>query len=605
MSQPAIEDYAIIGDCRTAALISREGSIDWLCLPDFSAPSIFGRLLDGDGGTFMLRPSTPFSAKRRYIDSTAVLETTFTTADGVLRLVDVFPIVDGTTSLAPLRELLRIAECVSGAVELEIMLEPRPDYGRAQPRQNYQSRLGWRWQWANELLLLNAHAQLTRSASGLQGRRLLHAGQREYFSLTYVKDDVASVAPLGTEAEERCARTLAWWRGWARQCRFAGRERDAVIRSAITLKLLNSCLSGALIAAATTSLPETLGGSRNWDYRYCWMRDAGLTMSAFIGLGFHGEGPAYLDWLLHATRLSWPRLNVLYDIYGRTQLREQQLDHLGGYRRSLPVRVGNNASDQLQLDAYGQVILAADVFAGAGHELDATEQRMLRGFGKTVCEIWREPDNGIWEIPDPRRQYTLSKVLCWVALDRLLALDRRGLLRLGRLAEQFRRQRDAIGRCIEVRGFNASIDSYTSELDGREVDASLLLMACVGYKNAWEPRMISTYRRVHEELGRGDLLYRYRPGTDGLPGEEGAFGICGFLAVDHLAERGEIEDAEHYFDRLVGYANDVGLFSEELDPQNGRALGNFPQAFTHVGLLYAALSLQKARRQRATERQSA
>ena len=598
MQQPAIKDYAIIGDCRTAALISREGSIDWLCLPDFSSPSIFARLIDEEGGCFAVRPRGGFTATRRYLDATPVLETTFQAADGVLRLLDLFPIVNGATSLAPMRELLRIAECVAGSVELEIVFDPQPNYRRTLIQMTHQRGFGWRGAWSNELLVLNTEARLTSTAKGLCGASRLRAGEREYFSLAYVKRDVASVAPLGRQADERCESTLAWWRDWASQCRFEGQERDAVLRSVVTLKLLTSCLSGALVAAATTSLPEALGAERNWDYRYCWMRDAGLAMSAFIGLGFHAEAKAYLDWLLHATRLTWPRLNVLYDIYGRTHLREYQLPHFSGFRHSRPVRIGNNAIDQVQLDAYGQVIMAADAFADGGHELDRTEQRMLRSFGEVVCKIWREPDNGIWEIPDPRRQYTLSKVLCWVALDRLLALEKRGMIDLGLRRQRFLREREAIGRCIEERGFNSELESYTSELDGREVDAGLLLMVCVGYKNADAPRVISTYRRVNKELGRGGLLYRYRPGSDGMQGEEGAFGICSFWAVDHLAGRGRIDEAERYFDHVLSFANDVGLFAEEIDPETRAALGNFPQAFTHIGLIYAALSLQKARCER-------
>jgi GH15 family glucan-1,4-alpha-glucosidase len=254
----------------------------------------------------------------------------------------------------------------------------------------------------------------------------------------------------------------------------------------------------------------------------------------------------------------------------------------------------------LQLDVHGQVAAAADVFATEGRRLDASHARMLPGLGDMVCKTWREPDNGIWEIPDPRRHYTLSKATCWVALDRLLSLDRRGMISLGSRHERFRRERDEIGRCIEERGFNSALGSYTSELDGREVDASALLMACLGYREAAHPRMVSTYDNIQRELGRGGLLYRNKPGYDGLPGQEGAFGICGFWAVDHLAERGQVAEAERYFDHLMSYANDVGLFSEEIDPDSGAALGNFPQAFTHVGVIYAALSIEKARRKQAT-----
>jgi GH15 family glucan-1,4-alpha-glucosidase len=319
-------------------------------------------------------------------------------------------------------------------------------------------------------------------------------------------------------------------------------------------------------------------------------------MRAFTGLGLREEARAFFAWLLHATRLTWPELRVVYDVYGRTELRERRLAHLAGHRGSRPVRIGNGARDQVQLDVYGEVVLAAHDYVLGGGRLQRDEARALAGLGRAVCRRWREPDQGIWEVRGAPRHHTFSKVLCWLALDRLLDLHARGHLRVPDEAA-FRRERDAIAEAIEARGFNPALRSYTAELDGEAPDAALLLMACLGYRPAADPRMRGTYDHIERRLGRGrGLLSRYEEGHDGMDSPEGAFGICGFWAVDNLAGRGEPEAAERRFADLLAYANDVGLLAEEVDPRTGAALGNFPQAFTHVGLINAALALARARR---------
>jgi GH15 family glucan-1,4-alpha-glucosidase len=415
-------------------------------------------------------------------------------------------------------------------------------------------------------------------------------------SLSYAKRDIGVVAPLGGGAEHRLRTTVGWWQAWSGTLRYDGPGRDAVLRSAITLKLLTSALSGAVVAAPTASLPEWVGADRNWDYRYCWLRDAALTMRAFTGLGLRDEARAFLAWLLHATRLTWPVLRVVYDVYGRTDLRERCLDHLAGYRGSRPVRIGNGAHRQVQLDVYGEVVLAVHDYVLSGGQLQRDEARALAGLGQAVCQRWREPDQGIWEVRGVPRQHTFSKVLCWLALDRLLDLYARGQLRVPDVAA-LRRERAAIAEVIEARGFNPSVGSYTAELDGNAPDAALLLMACLGYRPATDPRMRGTLDFVERRLGRGNgLLLRYEEGYDGFASPEGAFGICGFWAVDNLVGRGELKAAERRFAELLSFANEVGLFAEEIDPRTGAALGNFPQAFTHVGLINAALALARARR---------
>ena len=427
--EPAIGDYAIIGDCRTAALVSKDGSIDWLCLPHFSGTSVFAALLDQErGGRFRIRPAAPFRTRRRYFDATGVLETTFETASGSARLLDLMPVAGNSSTLQPLRETLRIVQGIEGEVTLEVRWEPRPSYSRAAAKLKSRGAIGWSCTWSDELFLLRAEAplDLVTDEKAVVGRIRVEAGQKVRFSLCYAKADIGVVAPLGEEADNRFQATLEWWGAWSGQCAYEGPHRAAVVRSAITLKLMTFALSGAVLAAPTTSLPETIGAERNWDYRYCWIRDAALTMRAFTSLGFQNEARSFLDWLLHATRLTWPELQVVYDVYGRTNLRERELDHLRGFRGSRPVRIGNGAYRQVQLDVYGGVLFAALDYVEKGGRLQEDEGRLLAGFGKTVCKQWRDADSGIWEIRGPKRHYTFSKVMCWTALDSLLKLHERG-----------------------------------------------------------------------------------------------------------------------------------------------------------------------------------
>lgn len=597
-TSPLISDYALIGDCRTAALVSREGSIDWLCLPNFSSPSVFARLLDPGGGSFSLRPIQQSTSSRCYVDGTAVLKTTFETETGTARILDCLPVLDGIGQLRPAREILRIVECLTGTVEFRAVIDPHPDYARLEVMPRLQLRLGWSYKWRDEILYVRTDVKLFPAASALCGTFSLGAGQRRTFSLSYSQSEPAVIPPLGDDAERRLGDTVAWWKGWAAQITYDGPYRAALVRSAVTLKLLSFAPSGAIIAAPTTSLPETIGGKRNWDYRYCWLRDAGLTMQALVGLGIKQDAAAFLEWMLHATRLTWPRLQIMYDIYGRTGLKEQELLHLSGHRGSRPVRIGNGAHDQQQTDVYGEVILAAYTYVADGGVIDEAGARMLAGLGEVVCDIWREPDSGIWEVRGARRQFTFSKVMCWTALDRLIALHEAGAIRLGHRVVKYKEERDAIAEVVESRGYNSAIDAYTGELDGDQVDASLLLMSSVGYRAAGHPRVKSTRALICQRLGQNGLLQRYEPGADGLTGDEGAFGICSFWAVEQLAQSGEVRLAEAQFDHLLSFGNDVGLFAEEIDTQTGEALGNVPQAFTHVGLINVAVAIEKARRAR-------
>ena len=593
----AIGDYAIIGDCRSAALVSRAGSVDWLCWPRFDSPSLLAALLDPDAGHFAIAPTGPAAVRRRYLDDSNVLETRFETATGVVTVTDFMPVAseaERRRRLMPDHELVRLIDCERGEVEVALDFAPRPDFGRP-PRLRDAGALGLYVEHGRGVAILRTDLPLRLLDGGADARERLRAGSRRVASLGYADDWPAVLSPLGLPSRESLARSLAWWRAWAARLEYDGPARELVLRSALTIKLLGFAPSGAVVAAPTTSLPERLGGDLNWDYRFCWLRDASLTVRALYGLGYAEEATAFVDWLLHSTRITRPELKILYDVYGRLPRRERTLDGWRGYADSRPVRVGNAADEQLQLDVYGEVIDAAAQLARAGARLGRDTQRMLCDFGRYVCRHWHRPDEGIWEPRSGRARHTHSHLLCWTAVDRLLELHGRGLL-CHAPVDELGATRAAIRHAIETRAWRPTLDSYAATLDGDDVDATLLLLAWYGFEDAASPRMRATFRRVRDRLGAGDaLLYRYRGGES--PGE-GAFGICSFWGAEYLAlGGGTLEEAERTFARLTAYGNDVGLFAEEIDPADGAALGNFPQAFTHVGLINAAITL--ARRQRA------
>ncbi|HEX5280225.1 MAG TPA: glycoside hydrolase family 15 protein [Micropepsaceae bacterium] len=589
-------EFALIGDCRTAALVSRQGSIDWLCLPHFSGSSVFAALLDPDAGHFAIHPTTPFRATRRYAEDTAVLETKFTTADGCVCLRDAMTIMDGVTQLRPMREIIRIVEGAEGEVPLEVEIDVRPGYGKSQPRLRRHAA-GWAILFGNEILIVQSDVPLEADGYVLRGRFRSVPGSAIRFSLAYTHGETAIFPPLH-EAGCRVEETLKWWSNWSQACRYHGPYRDAVLRSALTLKLLIHALSGAVVAAPTTSLPETIGRDDTYDYRYCWLRDAGFTIDALTCLGFHEDAADYLTWLLHSTRLSWPKLRVLYDVYGRDASKESNLSHLAGYCQSRPVRTGNQAGGQLQLDAYGHVVLAAERYVSGGGKLGSAETRMLRGLGKTVCREWKKPDNGIWEIRGAKRHYTFSKLMCWVALDRLLKLHREGHMSLGSLEHKFTGARDTIADAIDRHGFHTELKSYVADFDSNYLDASLLLIPVLGFKEASDPRFAGTLQCIHERLSQNGLIYRYETGYGARGYRENSFGVCTFWAVQALAAEGRYDEAEEVFRNALNCANDVLLFGEEIDPGSGRNTGNFPQGLTHVGLINAALALENPNRMR-------
>ena len=588
---PQIHDYAIIGDCRSAALISRAGSIDWLCWPRFDKQSIFAALLDRDrGGHWRISPKAPATIERQYIPNSNVLETRFATDSGSAILTDVMPGVSHAVSIdvpIPDHEIIRRVQCIQGELEFEIEFSPMADYGKHKLQIADRGKLGLRILAGRGAYWLRSSVALFVSDGVARAQITLRAGESLRFSFTYSEEAPAVLPPVDASQDDRIDRSIANWQGWAGHATYDGAYRDMVVRSALALKLLNYVPSGAIIAAPTTSLPERIGGRLNWDYRYCWLRDASFTIRALLELDYWDEAEDFLDWLLQATRLTQPKLSIMYNVYGDKAPAERELEYLTGYRESRPVRIGNAARDQLQLDVYGEVVDAAAQFAFHGGHLDRDMQRALIGFGNYVAKNWDQPDEGIWEPRCGRRNHTHSRLLCWTALDRLIRLSDRGMLR-GADVDRYKEHSDAIRRQIEKRAWNEAMQTYVSVLDGDELDASLLLLSWYGFEEAGSPRMRGTYRAIREHLGTAEgLLFRY---STAVP--EGTFAICSFWEAEYLAlGGGSLADARQVFEQLLKYGNDLGLFGEEIDAETGAALGNFPQAFTHVGLISAALSI--------------
>jgi GH15 family glucan-1,4-alpha-glucosidase len=587
---PDIGDYAVIGDCRTAALVSKYGCIDWLCWPRFDSPSIFAALLDRDrGGYWKIAPAEPFSIEREYLNASNVLQTRFQTSSGTVALLDLMPVRDTTQAvMVPDHEIIRQISCTTGQVEIEIDLTPRANYGERIPPIRDFGKLGVRIENGYGVYWLRSSIPLKVKDSSVWAKTTLRAGDTLVFCFSYTENAPAVLSPL-EQVPQRIDTCTQWWQSWTAKGQYEGDFRDEVMRSALALKLMIFAPSGAIIAAPTTSLPERIGGDLNWDYRYCWLRDASLTIRALIELGFWVEATSFLDWMLHATRLTQPELRILYTLYGNRPPKESESNILRGYRGSRPVRIGNAARDQVQLDVYGEVVDAAAQFAFHGGELDREMQKVLVGFGNYVVKHWDAPDQGIWEPRTGPRNHTHSRLLCWAALDRLISLNEKGKLKHIPI-EQYKKQAEAIRQQIQQRAWNKKLQSYVSELDGDKVDSSLLLLSWYGFEKPDGQRMRGTYRRLRERLSTPEgLLYRSEDLTS-----EGTFAICSFWEVEYLAlGGGTIQEARGLISTLNKYRNQLGLYGEEIDGSTGQALGNFPQAFTHVGYIGAALSLMQ------------
>jgi GH15 family glucan-1,4-alpha-glucosidase len=589
-SQAPIRDYGAIGDGRTVALVATDGSIDWLCLPNVDSPSVFGALLDHErGGSFALAPAIAFRAGRRYLPDTNVLETTYTTERGRVRVTDAMTLP--RRGLAPQRELLRRVDGISGEIPMAWRVEPRFGYASARPRIDMRAGVAVASAGADALAVRtwDAGAVACDSAS-ICGEFVTSPGSRALLALSAAHSEPLVFAGRD-EAEVRLDATIEFWRGWAGDRSYDGPWREAVIRSALALKLLVFAPSGAIAAAATTSLPESIGGVRNWDYRYSWPRDSAFTLDAFLGLGCSPEAEAYFSWLLHASQLTHPRLRVLYRLDGRPRTPERELA-LAGYRDSRPVRVGNAAAPQLQLDVYGELLQTAHRYTSSGRNLDRETGRRLAEIADEVCRLWPRPDAGIWEVRSKPAHFTQSKLMCWVALDCAAEMAQEGHLPDAH-ADLWRTTAAQIGEFIESRCWSPQRASYLRAAERDELDASLLFVALMGYRPPDATRLDATIDAVRAELARGPLLYRYR-GADGLPGQEGCFVACSFWLVEALARRGRLDEATAVMEELVPLANDLGLYSEEIDPDSGEFLGNFPQALVHLALINAATTLAEA-----------
>ena len=599
---PSIEDYAAIGNCRTLALVSRWGSIDWWCLPAFSGPSVFAALLDsGRGGRFELAPGGVRSAGQSYEPVSNVLRTRYECATGVMEVLDfmAMPHVPGRSHEEEAsQEIVRIARCVAGSIELRLWFEPRPHYASELPAFTSEGPNEWHCSARGVNLRLSTTFELQASAEHLlQGAVSMQPGDEHVAILRSAAGRPAQHS-LRSEARNHLAATLAWWRHWCTHCTFQGAHSEAVMRSALALKLLTHEPTGAVVAAGTTSLPESETGARNWDYRYCWLRDTSLVLHAFNDLGYTAESDAFLRWLLHATHKTRPRLQVVYDVHGGTLLHERTLPNLRGYHGIGPVRIGNAAAQQVQNDIYGEVILTAWDHAQSGGALNRQECELIAGFAGVVCDLWHQPDHGIWEIRLPPRHNTHSKLMCWAGLDRALGLHEHHRVPIDK--SRVLAAREAIRADIEAHAFNPAVNSYVGYYGSDAADASLLLIPRLGYLDANHPRMIGTVRHIMDQLLVDGLLYRYPPGGayDGISGPEHLFAICGFWCVDCLARQGRIEEAQQMYERLLGLRNHAGLYAEEFSTTDGRPMGNFPQAFSHVGAITAALTLDQARARR-------
>jgi GH15 family glucan-1,4-alpha-glucosidase len=592
-----IEGHAVVGDCRSVALVSLDGAVDFLCWPRFDSPSLFAAILDAErGGAWRIAASSCRRVERCYVDSTNVLQTRFLCADGEMTLTDLMPVAseeEKSRTLLPDHWLLRHVACTRGVVDVEITFDPRPRFGLDRAQFRDHGSLGIYVETSEGLAILRGDVPMrARENSGLFGVERLAAGDERSFSLVLTSEAPAILPTHGEQARIAIDRSVRWWRAWSARAKYDGPHREEVIRSALALKLLAYAPSGAIIAAPTTSLPERVGADLNWDYRFCWLRDAAFTARALTALGYVEEADAFVNWLVHTTALTRPRLHALYDVFGDAPKKERELGHLAGCLGSKPVRIGNGARDQLQLDVYGETIEAAAQLVRATGGFDRDTEKMLVGFGEHVCANWSKSDHGIWEKREPPRPHTHSRLLSWTACDRLLQLHALGIVRsapkskLGATCEAIRRE-------IECGAWNATLCSYVGVVGSDELDAITLLFPWYGFERADSVRMRATWRAVQRGLGAGGGLLRRYVATP----TEGAFGLCSFWAAEYLAlGGGSLVEAESLFRRLLGYANDVGLFAEEIDPDTGAALGNFPQGFTHVGVLNAALTLEERRR---------
>ncbi|MFE9766240.1 glycoside hydrolase family 15 protein [Streptomyces sp. NPDC005808] len=586
--QRRIEDYALIGDEQTAALVGRDGSVDWLCLPRFDSAACFAALLGNEEhGHWRIAPKGAGDCTRRaYRPDTLVLDTEWDTDEGSVRVTDVMPQRDG----AP--DLVRIVEGLGGRVTMRGLLRLRFDYGLVVPWMRRED--------GHRVAVAGPDAVWLRSEPPVRtwgkdfrthSEFTIAEGEKVAFVLTWHPSH--RPRPPLCDPYEALNTSVEDWQAWSARCRYDGPHRDIVMRSLITLKALTYAPTGGIVAAPTTSLPEELGGVRNWDYRYCWLRDSTLTLAALLAAGYHEEAEAWRDWLLRAVAGDPADLQIMYGLSGERRLSEYEIPWLPGFARSRPVRVGNDAVNQLQLDVYGEVIDSLSLARSSGMPVKPHMWRVQVALMEFLRTAWRQPDEGIWEVRGPRRHFVYSKVMAWVAADRAVrALEADP--NLGGDLHGWRAMRDEVHREVCERGFDPERNTFTQSYGSRELDSSVLLIPRVGFLPHDDPRVLGTIDAVRDELGHSGFLRRYSVEAneiDGLPGDEGTFLACSFWLAEALHLTGRPQEAREVFERLVAVANDVGLLAEEYDPLAGRQLGNFPQAFSHIGLVSTALVL--------------
>jgi alpha,alpha-trehalase len=600
MSTLPIGDYALLSDCRSAALVGRDGSVDWLCFPRFDGPSVFARLLDDDAGHLSVRPAGEFAATRRYVDQTMVLATTFRAPTGVAVLTDALAVGRNDRGHAlgagSPGVLLRRVACTEGTVELELEYAPRPEYGLIHPILTPVDG-GLAARGGADLLVLSAPVAPAVDGATASARFTLRAGESAAFALAHASSWDAQ--PAAWDQDEIAARlddTIEGWQSWsAMHQAYEGPWRELVHHSGRVLQALTFEPTGAIVAAPTTSLPEAVGGERNWDYRYTWVRDASLTMEALWVAACPDEANKFFAFLAGVAASQLERgtdLQIMFGVGGEHDLTERELPHLSGWRDSRPVRVGNGAWDQRQLDVYGELLGAAQQLADQLGELDEPTRRFLVAAADTAAVRWTEKDQGIWEIRGEPRDFLHSKLMCWVALDRAIALA--GPLDAGDRVEGWTATREAIRAAICERGWSERAGAYTQAFGADDLDASNLMLAITGFLPGDDPRMKATIdataQRLCDERG---LVYRYKA-ADGLEGDEGTFLLCTFWLAQAQALAGEVTAARATFERAADYANDVGLLAEEVDIGGAEMIGNYPQAFSHIGLVNAAWAITQA-----------
>jgi GH15 family glucan-1,4-alpha-glucosidase len=591
-----IAEHGLIGDLRTAALVGINGTIDWYCCPSFDAPSVFASILDADrGGSFELTADVPATTKQFYFPDTNVLITRFFTEDGVGEVQDFMP-ATGDSAEADRHRLIRRVLCVRGSIPFRARVAPRFGYG-AQPH-TVRLHDGLALFESTDLsLALTATVPVECDALDATAQFKLAEGESAVFALDRIDGEATPRGCPHAEAAEQFAATVAFWRQWLSVSRYRGRWREMVHRSALTLKLLTYAPTGAIVAAPTTSLPEQIGGERNWDYRYVWIRDSAFCVYALLRLGFTGEAEAFINFLTERRRLrgggpSGP-LQIMYGIDGRTELPERELNHLEGYRGSAPVRVGNDAVDQLQLDIYGALIDSVYLYDKWGQPISSDQWDEICALVDWVCDHWDQPDEGVWETRGGRKNFLYSRLMCWVAIERAVRMaNHRGLP-----AElpHWRQTRDAIYRQIMQRGWSPTRQAFVQHQDDDVLDAAVLMMPLAKFISPTDPKWLSTLDALTAELVSDSLVYRYDPkaSPDGLRGEEGTFSICSFWYVEALTRAGRLDEARLAFEKMLTYANHLGLYAEEIS-HTGEQQGNFPQAFTHLALISAAFNLDRA-----------